>query len=260
MYDTTPSSVDLLHLNGKDTFGDWQRYLGGRAWFIATGTFDSSTVTLEFSPDDGMTIIDAGAATTFTAPNAHQVDLPPLCLVRGKVAGGTAPSVNAKLISGALADAAGGALLSANNLSDVADVATARNNLGLGSAALVPTTAFDTAGAAAAAQAASEPKTLSVTTDATANHDLVLGDASKLILMTSGSANTVTVPLNATQAFPIGTKIYLAQMGAGTTTVAATGGVTIRSSRTLAARAQYSELMLTKIATDTWLLSLDTAP
>lgn len=40
----------------------------------------------------------------------------------------------------------------ANNLSDLASVASARTNLGLGSAALANTTAFDAAGAAAAAQ------------------------------------------------------------------------------------------------------------
>jgi hypothetical protein len=50
-----------------------------------------------------------------------------------------------------------GALFAANNLADLADVAAARSNLGLGSAALAATGAFDTAGAAAAAAAASQP-------------------------------------------------------------------------------------------------------
>lgn len=44
------------------------------------------------------------------------------------------------------------ALQKSNNFSDVTNVATARNNLGLGSAALQPTSAFDVAGAAATVQ------------------------------------------------------------------------------------------------------------
>ena len=48
------------------------------------------------------------------------------------------------------------ALKKANNLSDVASVSTARTNLGLGSAATMASSAFDTAGAAATAQSNAE--------------------------------------------------------------------------------------------------------
>lgn len=49
------------------------------------------------------------------------------------------------------------AALKANNLSDLASASTARTNLGLGTAATQDSSAFDASGAAAAAQAASQP-------------------------------------------------------------------------------------------------------
>lgn len=51
------------------------------------------------------------------------------------------------------APASAGALLASNNLSDLSNVGTARTNLGLGTAAVANTTAFDAAGAATTAQA-----------------------------------------------------------------------------------------------------------
>ncbi len=52
--------------------------------------------------------------------------------------------------------AGAGALLAANNLSDLASVSTARTNLGLGTAATTNASAYDVAGAAASAQSAAE--------------------------------------------------------------------------------------------------------
>jgi hypothetical protein len=55
-------------------------------------------------------------------------------------------------------------LVAASNLSDLTNVVTARTNLGLGTAATQNTGAFDAAGAAAAAQAASQPLDSDLTT------------------------------------------------------------------------------------------------
>lgn len=83
-----------------------------------------------------------------------------------------------------------------------------------------------------------------------------LNDANQTVTLNNASAITFTIPLNASVAFPIGTKIYLIQLGAGQVTVAATGGVTLHSYTSLVKLAgQYADGKLEKIATDTWILS-----
>jgi phosphotransferase system glucose/maltose/N-acetylglucosamine-specific IIC component len=61
-------------------------------------------------------------------------------------------------------------------------------------------------------------------------------------------------------AFPIGTQITFAQMGAGQVTFAGAVGVTIYSADSdLKLRTQYSSATLIKTATNTWLLIGDIA-
>lgn len=89
----------------------------------------------------------------------------------------------------------------------------------------------------------------------TASYALVLSDADKLVEMNVATANNLTVPLNSSRAFSVGTQILLAQYGAGQTTIVATSGVTIRSNGgKLKLNAQYSGATLIKIATDEWYL------
>jgi hypothetical protein len=94
-----------------------------------------------------------------------------------------------------------------------------------------------------------------VTNRQTASYTLALGDSNDLVEMNVATANNLTVPLNSSVAFPIGTKIDIAQYGAGQTTVVATSGVTVRSAGgALKLSVQYSGASLVKIATDEWYL------
>jgi hypothetical protein len=89
------------------------------------------------------------------------------------------------------------------------------------------------------------------------HYTLALSDAGKVVEFTGGSATTATIPANATIAFPVGTVINLCQYGAGQVTVAAAGGVTIRSRNGLKLAGQYSEATLRKRGTNEWVLSGD---
>lgn len=89
----------------------------------------------------------------------------------------------------------------------------------------------------------------------TGSYTLVLTDKAKEVRMNVAGSNNLTVPLNSSVAFPIGTLINISQYGAGTTTVVATGGVTINSSAgNLLSPGQFSPMILRKIGTDEWYL------
>lgn len=87
----------------------------------------------------------------------------------------------------------------------------------------------------------------------TSNYQLVLGDQNKLVEMNLAGANNLTVPANATVAFPIGAQVMVSQFGAGKTTIVAAGGVTLYSdSGLLSIGAQYAAVALIKINTNEW--------
>lgn len=58
-------------------------------------------------------------------------------------------------------------------------------------------------------------------------YTLVIGDESKTVWMNNAAANILTVPLDATEAFPIDTIILVMMEGAGVTSVTAVAGVTV---------------------------------
>lgn len=85
-------------------------------------------------------------------------------------------------------------------------------------------------------------------------YTLALTDVAKVVSLTNGSAITLTIPTNATVAFPTGTQILLYQGGAGQVTVGG-AGVTIRSQGTkLKITGQYAVAGLLKVGTDEWVM------
>jgi hypothetical protein len=89
----------------------------------------------------------------------------------------------------------------------------------------------------------------------TASYTLALTDASKIIEMNASSAATITVPLNSSVAFPIGTEIAIFNYSNQTTTIAGASGVTIRSyAGSLILYSQYTGATLIKRGTDEWYL------
>jgi hypothetical protein len=94
-------------------------------------------------------------------------------------------------------------------------------------------------------------------TDATTARTLTATDAGNTILFTSASAITVTV--DASTDFPVGTRVDIVANGAGALTVTAstatvTGAATSTTSGSFTIGAQYSAATLLCVATDTYLL------
>jgi len=107
--------------------------------------------------------------------------------------------------------------------------------------------------------AISDPKVAqSINAQTGTTYTFVLADQGKYITASNASAQTYSIPTNASVAFPIGTSIDLIQIGAGQVTVQAvtSGTTTVLSTGATAAapkaRVQYSALTCKKVATDTW--------
>jgi hypothetical protein len=99
----------------------------------------------------------------------------------------------------------------------------------------------------------------------TASYTAVLANSSQVVTMSNASANTFSIPTNASVAFPIGTQINVLQIGAGQTTISAvtSGTTTILSTGATAAapklRVQYSAATCLKAGTDLWYVFGDIA-
>ena len=101
-----------------------------------------------------------------------------------------------------------------------------------------------------------ELKSLTVNTQ-TDTYTFVLTDANKLVELNNAATKTFSLPVSSVANFPIGTKIKVAQLGAGQLRIAAvagTGAQTINSCCGSKISAQYGVATLLKRATDEWYL------
>ena len=85
----------------------------------------------------------------------------------------------------------------------------------------------------------------------TDDYVLALADAGKVVVMNKTGTATLTVPANATVAFPLGTILYVYNISSGDVTVTPASGVTVRNSGTVA---QYAQVLLRKRATNEWVM------
>ena len=96
-------------------------------------------------------------------------------------------------------------------------------------------------------------------------YTFALTDNGRLVTASNASAQTYSIPTNASVAFPVGTQINIIQIGAGQVTInAVTSGTTTVASTGATAtapklRAQYSSATCIKAATDLWYVVGDIA-
>jgi hypothetical protein len=81
-----------------------------------------------------------------------------------------------------------------------------------------------------------------------------LNERDTIVEISKASAVTLTIPLNATIAYPVGTTIDIIQTGSGQVTIAGAVGVTVNATPGLKLRTQWSSATLLKRAENTWLV------
>jgi len=90
---------------------------------------------------------------------------------------------------------------------------------------------------------------------------LALGDANSTVTITSASPATVTVPLDSSVPFPVGTQIIVRQQGLGQITFVPASGVTFEANAAAYTTSnRFAMVSLIKTGTDTWALGGDLTP
>ena len=174
----------------------------------------------------------------------------------------TFPSATSTLATLALAETLTNKDLSAaSNTLGSANVAAAGALMDSEVTNLAQVKAFDSTDYATSAQGTTADNALqargAVNAQTGTTYTLVIGDEYLIgVTMDNAAANTITIPTNASVAFPIGTTILITQLGAGATTIAAAGGVTtvVPADSPLLIGAVGGSRVIQKRATNEWIL------
>jgi len=95
------------------------------------------------------------------------------------------------------------------------------------------------------------PFFLNETTTRTANYTLALSDINQVVPM-NGSGLTLTIPTNASVAFPVGTIVNVYNLNSTNVNIVGASGVTVRNAGDLG---EFGEVSLRKRGTDEWVLA-----
>ncbi len=282
-YAGTSLTIAVEKSNGSGTHADWTLRASGPAGPPGAGgpgyaATSASSVAIGIGPKSFTT--QAGLAYSAGARARASAAADTANSMEGLVTGyaGTTLTINVTRTSGSgthadwtlnlAGDPGTGDLLAANNLSDVANAAAARTNLGLGAsegpqfASVNLGHASDTTlSRAAAGVIAVEgvPLYSQIPQQSkSADYTLVLADAQKHVLhpSTDNSPRTFTIPANASVAFPIGTAVTFVNkantvtiaIASDTLTMAGTG---LTGGRTLAANGMATAV---KIGATEWMI------